>query len=151
MMTLLSLAFTQLAGPLFRTVALPMLIMALLVTSHQLVKARDAGLVRKGEKICDARWEEQVRQQERTAAEGRIRIAQQYLDTERETTNDLRLQIGQAQEDLEAMRKAGGGGDSRCLSDGMLDALRRREGGGASAKPPANKRAPAPGGAKPSS
>jgi hypothetical protein len=150
MMTILSLALTQLAGPLFRTVALPMLVMALFVTTHQLVKARDAGLVRKGEKICDARWEEQVRQQERDAAETRIRIAQQYLETERETTNDLRLQIGQAQDDLESLRKAGNSGDGRCFSDGVLDALKRRQAGGG-AKPDPKQRPAAPGGAKPAS
>ena len=128
MMTLLSTAVTALAGPLFRAVTLPAIIITALIFAKAAWDKRDARLLKQGEMICDARWEENVRQQEREAAASNAAASQRILESERQTSEALREQVSRLNEEMDGLR-ANSGTDSKCLSDGVLDALRKRQGG----------------------
>jgi hypothetical protein len=134
MMTILSAIFTALGGRLFSAVTVPLLCLGLLTTTHQLWKARDGRLMDIGEKRCDARWEEQIRTQERAAVAQDMKAARQMIVSEQEVTRGLRDELDKVGKKMDLLRSGGSSGN--CLSDGVLEELKRREGGGnGSARP----------------
>lgn len=124
MMTALSLIFGSLTGPLFRMVTVPLLAAAALVGFHTLVENWKGNLRAQGERACDARWEKEIREEERKKAAGEVFAARELLSIERTTSEALNDQLDKLKDELEALRGASSGiDDGRCLSDGVLDRL----------------------------
>lgn len=123
MMGLAAGAITALIGPLFRAVTLPALLFGMLFSAHQAVKARDARLLHEGERKCDAAWESQIRSEERAAAERDRAAARSLLETERQTGEEMRNEITLLNKELDSLRNRSA--DERCLSDGVLDTLKK--------------------------
>lgn len=115
-------------GRFLVTITFPAMILAALTFGKVAWEKRDAKLLKEGEKVCDARWEDAVRQQEREAAATRVAAAETVIETERQTSEELRDQLSKLNSEMDGLR-AGAGNDGRCLSDGVLDALRKRQGG----------------------
>lgn len=126
MMSILSGIIARLAGPWLATVTVPALILAALTLGHNAWLKRDARILAQGERVCDARWEAAVRAEERRQAAESAAAAQKLLETERQVTEGLNEQVMQLAAELDRVRSTSGS-DPRCLSDGVLDALRRRQ------------------------
>lgn len=129
-MGFLSALLVRLVGPWLTTVTIPALILAAVTLGHATWQKRDARILAEGERICDLKWEMQVRQEERRVAAEKAAAAEQLLASERQVTEGLRDELQRINTDMDALR-AGNGADGRCLSDGVLDALKRRQAAGA--------------------
>lgn len=124
MMTILSTLFAALTGPLLRIVTIPLLCAAALVGFHTLVENWKGNLRAEGVRMCDARWEQTIREEERKKSAGEIFAARELLSIERGTTERLNGQLNEMYLELEALRGVSSGlDDGRCLSDGVLDKL----------------------------
>lgn len=125
MMTILSTLFAALTGPLLRVVTIPLLCAAALVGFHTLVENWKGNLRAEGVRMCDARWEQTIREEERKKSAGEIFAARELLSIERGTTERLNGQLNEMYLELEALRggKPTSGNPRNCLSDGVLDKL----------------------------
>lgn len=124
MMTILSAIFASLTGPLLRVVTIPLLCAAALVGFHTLVENWKGNLRAEGERRCDARWEAQIREEERKKSASEVFAARELLSIERGTTERLNAELDGVKQELDALRGASSGlDDGRCLSDGVLDRL----------------------------
>lgn len=123
-MRTLAWGMSRIAGPL----VLPGLVVGVAFSAHQLVKERDERMRLQGERRCDARWEDQVRQEERRQAAERIAEAQRRLEVERQTTEGLRNERQQLDAEMAELRGKLSS-DRSCLSDGVLDAIGRNANG----------------------
>lgn len=104
----------------------PALVIALLWFGGQYLQMRDQRAMQEGERACDARWEAAIRQQEQEAAARRLEQARAELEAERRVTEDLRGELDRITVETNALRElVDRAGDGRCLSDGVLDELRR--------------------------
>jgi hypothetical protein len=126
MMGLAAGALSWLFGNGLRIVTLPALAVGLLVAVHQLVLAHNERIRTGATQLCDARWESAIRQEERDAAENKARATMNILESERRTNEELRDEIDTVRGDADALRRSLTGADERCLSDGVLDALRKK-------------------------
>ena len=122
----LATVFEALTGRLFKAVTVPLMAVGLLVLTHQLWKARDARLVAQGERICDARWEAQIRGDARAQAERDLWAGRKILEVERETDEGLTNDLQALNESIDLLRTPSGA-DGNCLSPGVLDVLKRGE------------------------
>lgn len=127
MMTILSAAFAALTGPLLRFVTLPLIAGAALVGFHTLIENWKGNLRAEGERTCDARWEREIREEERKKAAGEVFAARELLNIERGTTERLHVELDALKGELDQLRGGSSGlDDGRCLSDGVLDRLGRK-------------------------
>lgn len=127
MMTLLSGIFGALTGPLFRFVTIPVIALLAITGGHVLIEGWKEKHRVEGERRCDARWEAQIRAEERKKAAGEVFAARQMLDLERGMNERLYNELETVQGELDALRGATSGlDDGRCLSDGVLDRLGRK-------------------------
>jgi len=111
-------------GWLLRLVTLPLIALAALVGFHTLIENWKGNLRAEGERRCDARWEAQIREEERKKSASEVFAARELLNIERGTTERLNAELDRAKEELDALRGASSGlDDGRCLSDGVLDRL----------------------------
>ncbi len=121
-MGLLAKGLQLIIGPLL----VPILILAGLWLGGQYLEARETAARLAGERACDARWEAAIRQQEQEAAARRLEQARAELEAERRVTEDLRGELDRIMLETNALRElVDRAGDGRCLSDGVLDELRR--------------------------
>jgi len=111
-------------GWVLRLVTIPLIGLAALVGFHTLVENWKGNLRAEGERRCDARWEAQIREEERKKSAGEVFAARELLSIERGTTERLNAELDSVKEELDALRGASSGlDDGRCLSDGVLDRL----------------------------
>lgn len=135
MMTLGAWLLEGLLGRWLRVITIPVLFMGALTFAKVAWDKRDARLLKEGERICDARWENEVRRQEQDKAARQALAAQLVLEQERQMTEGLREQLQSVTEQMDRLR-ATSSSDRRCLSDGVLNALRNgKEGGGKKDRP----------------
>jgi hypothetical protein len=125
MMGLAASALGWLFGNGLRIFTVPALIVGLLVAVHQVVKAHNEKIATAATTLCDARWESAIRKEERDAAAARARTTMNILESERRTNEELRDEIEVARVEADALR-ASGSTSNNCLSDGVLDALRKK-------------------------
>lgn len=134
MMVLLSKLVTGLAGPYFTALTLPALILALVISLHHNFKQRDERIETAATQTCNQEWEAAIAKQERDAANASLKAAQEILEGERQINQGLRDELDKINVEYVAARErlAAVASDPRCLSDSVLDALRRRQslGGG---------------------
>lgn len=130
MMALLAGLLGAFTGPLMRYVAFTVGGLLAITGAHLMVENWKGNLRADGARQCDARWEKQIREEERAAASADARSARSLLDTERKTTEELHDRITQMQLEIDAVRDSSPGGDEHCLSDGVLDSLGKRQPGG---------------------
>lgn len=136
----LAWGLTRVVGPL----VLPGLVVGIAWSVHSLVKERDERMRIQGERRCDARWEAEVRAEERRQAAAQIAEAQRRLDVERQVTEGLRNERQTLDAEMAELRGKLSS-DRSCLSDGVLDALDRAAGRKAGAGPGAKQKRVAPG------
>lgn len=132
-MLILSALFTQLTGPLLKWITIPLLCLAALTATKVAWDKRDARLLRQGEMVCNTRWEAAVRAEEQRSAAERHALLLGQVKAERDSREGLQDELNEAMRVIASLR-AGAGTDPRCLSDGVLDALRK--GGGAKGRRP---------------
>lgn len=125
MMTLAAGALTALVGPLFRWLTLPMLLLGGLTASHLAWQNHKEKLRLQAEKVCDARWEQRIRNEERSRAEREISGVRSLIETERQTAQELRDDNEKLTGELQDLL-SNSSGDESCLSSGVLDKLRGR-------------------------
>lgn len=126
-MPILSGLVTALFGRFFQTITIPVICLLALTFAHQLWKVRDARLIAQGERVCDAKWEAQIRQQERQQVEADIRAGRRFIEIDQSVTEGVTNDIRTLNESLEILRLPSGGADGKCLSDGVLQRLERGE------------------------
>lgn len=130
MMTILSAIFGSLTGPLLRVVTIPLLCAAALVGFHTLVENWKGNLRAEGERTCDARWEREIREEERNKAAEAAAASRSILEAERRNNEELSDELDQIKLEADALRALSGGSvDGRCLSDGVFDALSKHGAG----------------------
>ena len=144
MMMLLSGLLAQLTGPLLKWVTVPLLRLAALTFAKVAWDKRDARIMLAGEQVCDARWRAGVRAQEKADADRAVSAVNQILTNERNTMEVMRDSIQLQSEEINRLRLASAAapaaGGPNCLSDSVLDALRKRQGSGSGGQPkPATK------------
>lgn len=128
MMTLLSAVLSSLAGPLFRWVTIPAIVLAALTFGKVAWEKREARILAAGEQVCDAKWRADVRRQEAEAANARAATLEDRLNLERQVSEDLQNELATIKTESEALRaRAAGAADGRCLSDAVLDTLKSRD------------------------
>lgn len=121
-MGLLAKGLQLLIGPLL----VPLLSVLAMWLGGQYLELRDERARKEGERVCDARWEASIRQQEQAAAERRMAQARAELEAERQVTEGLRGELDKITLETDALRELiDRAGDGRCLSDGVLQELRR--------------------------
>jgi len=125
-MGLASKALTILMGPMFKVLVIPALFIGSLTLGKIAWDKRDARIMREGELVCTIEWEKVVREQEKRTAELRLGVVQSILEHERKTAGALTDENNRIKGELDALR-ATAGTDGKCLSDGVLDALRKRQ------------------------
>jgi hypothetical protein len=137
-MSLLAGGLTKILGS---SLLVPGLFLGLIILAHQLVQARDERHVAQGYQTCTAEWTAETFKQQRNAANKQLAAAREIMEGDRAITEGLRHELEstrtefaalQAKSDADAVQLADLGG--KCLSDGVLDALRKRHGLGAAAK-----------------
>jgi len=128
MMTLLSKFFSALFGRYLSSVTAPALGVGLLIAAHQIYLQREGRLRAEATNICNAGWETEIRKQERDAARASAEAAQRILVGERRVNEDLKNEMDKLTNEMQAVRTSSAGSDPRCLSDGVLNDLRRRQG-----------------------
>ena len=105
-------------------IAWPALITVLILTMGQLWQKRDDRLVDAGRTKCDATWQVANAEAQREAARQEAQRAQELLAEERTIMERLTNDLEQTRQKYAGYIP---GNDPRCLSDGVLDALRRRQ------------------------
>jgi hypothetical protein len=128
LMTLLSGGLSALLGRYLSTLTVPALGIGLLVTGHQLYQQREARQRAEATNICNAGWETEIRKQERDVARNTAEAAQRILVGERKVNEDLRYELDKLTNEIQAVRAGSTGTDASCLSDSVLNDLRRRQG-----------------------
>jgi hypothetical protein len=123
MMTILSRGLAALVGPYVTTLTVPMLILGLLVATHQWVKARDEKIAVAAANICNKNWEAEIRTQERDAAQANAAAAQAILEGERRVNEGLRNELQKINDEIATVRAGSAGADARCLSDSVLRSI----------------------------
>lgn len=118
----------NLAGPYLRTIVLPVLFLSALTFGKIAWDKRDARLIREGERICNANWEKEIRQQERAQVEADIRAGRKIIEVERTIDEGLTNDLQALQSSIEILRTPVDGSAS-CLSDGVLNLLGQGEAG----------------------
>lgn len=96
----------------------------LLVTAaalgHSWWEAKKAGLRGEGADMCTAAYEAKITAAARARAEAQTRVAEELLESERQTTGALRDELDQIKADYQALRvAAAANNNARCLSDGV--------------------------------
>lgn len=112
-----------LVGPYFKVIVLPVILLALLTTSHLLVEGWKDRLRHQGETICNGQWESKIRDEERARAAQALSASREILAAEQRTNQELSDENEKIAGELQAVL-AGSSGDGSCLSPGVLDALR---------------------------
>lgn len=121
-MGLLAKGVGWLAGPLL----IPALVIAGLWLGGKYLEIRDDRAREAGERVCYAKWDDAVRQQQREAAERKAARAMADLEAERRATEGLKDDLDRITLETDALRAlADRSTDGRCLSDGVLEELRR--------------------------
>lgn len=143
MMGILAGLLGAFSGPLTRYLVLSVGAVMAITGAHLLIENWKGNLRAEGERRCDARWEQTIREEERNAAAADARSARALLESERKTTGELHDQITSMEDELERLRAGASGGDERCLSDGVLKRLWQP--GPAERKPGARQAPPTPG------
>ena len=128
MMTLLSKFFSALFGRYLSSVTAPALGVGLLIAAHQIYLQRDGRLKAEATNICNAGWETEIRKQERDAARASAEAAQRILVGERRVNEDLKNEMDKLTSEIQAVRAGSLGDSASCLSDSVLNDLRRRQG-----------------------
>ncbi|MBX9587917.1 MAG: hypothetical protein K2X43_01340 [Hyphomonadaceae bacterium] len=105
-------------------ITIPLLIITLVIVGGQLLQKRDDRLVTSGKQQCNSSWLVALSKQQRDAAKRDALRAQEILEGERAIMERLQDELKQTQEKYAGYIP---GDDPRCLSDGVLDALRRRQ------------------------
>jgi len=121
MMTLLAKGLGKLLGSSLLSWGL---VGGLLITGHQLWLARDARIATAATNKCDASWELAKANAERDQAKREVKAAQEAIESERQLTERLRDERKTISDEF-AAHKAAASSDPRCLSDSVLDLLRR--------------------------
>lgn len=134
MMALGSRLITALTGGLWPSLVLPMILLGFLVSLHNNWLARDERLRNEGKQLCEAGWQDAIRKEERAAAEKRAASMASILESERALGESLRHELHKLETESMELRAKAAGGDARCLSDGVLDNLRKRQQGGGGKK-----------------
>jgi len=124
-MSFLASALAWLFGKGLKAFTVPALVIGLVVTLHQIVKGREERAAIAATNVCDARWEAAIRHQEREQSARREQATIRAWESERRTNEQLREEIEAVRSEADALR-ARAGTDGRCLSDGVLDALRKK-------------------------
>lgn len=127
-------------GRWLRPFVLPVLCVALLTLAKVAWDKRDARLMKEGERICDAKWEGEIRKQERQQVEADFRAGRRILEIERNVDEGLTNDLSALQSSIDLLRTDST--SNNCLSDGVLDLL---------GKEPGASTAPAKQGRKPTS
>lgn len=117
-MVWLSKLFTWAGGS---SLTIPVLLLGTLILAHNWWLARDARIADAGKQTCNSAWLVALSKQQREAARLDAQRARELLEGERAVMEGLR-------DDLEKTRAKYAdyipSDDPRCLSDGVLDALR---------------------------
>jgi hypothetical protein len=116
-----------------RWLVYPVMGLLAITGGHVLIENWKEGYRRDGERRCDSRWEQSIREEERNRASEAAATSRSILEAERKTNEDLTNEIERIAQEANRLRAlSGGNSDGRCLSDGVLDALGRhgdRKGG----------------------
>lgn len=118
-------ALEALAGPLFRAITLPLIISAGLTFAKMAWDKRDARLMKRGEEICESGWRERAQATGYAQASAEIDRQRAILAQERATMEGLTNANVELQARISELQ-AGASADPRCLSDGVLNAVRSR-------------------------
>jgi len=117
----LSKLFTGVGGS---SLTIPVLIVGLLMMWHQRTESKEAGLRNEGKLACNQDWLVARSKQEQEAARRDAEQAMEILAEERKITEGLNHELEKTRSKYAGYIP---GNDPRCLSDGVLDALRRRQ------------------------
>lgn len=132
MMTLLSRAFSALGGTLLGPLVVPALAVGLLISLHQLLKARDDRVEVAATTECNQSWELTLSRRKEEVAASQLKAAQDVLEAERLIHQGTIDELEKLRsEHAEVLARAGVDADRNRVSDGVLDTLNRRYGGGA--------------------
>lgn len=125
----------QLAGPWLKSLVLPALVIGLLTGWHQYTKARaeastakEAALVLRGRKECMGEVRLAQVENELATERARARAALDETEAAKRVTEEIEGHVRNLEAELSTRPVAGG--NSRCLSDGVLDAIRAGNSGG---------------------
>jgi len=121
MMTLLARGLTWGLGS---KLLLPALLAGLLVFGHQAWLGRDQRLRMAGKELCDKDWQIAIAKRERDATRRETEVVQELLEGERKSTERLTDDLKKLEGRFAALKETAST-DPRCLSDGVLDILRR--------------------------
>lgn len=133
-----------LIGPLFRVVTVPLIALSAFTFGHMWWEQKKETLRIQGEQRCDARWEEKIRGEERKAAEQEIAATRLLFEAERKTNDGLNQELDRITKEVDQLRAGRDfGRDSNCLSDGVLNELRRRQPNSGPVKPKSKESGPA--------
>jgi ABC-type transporter Mla subunit MlaD len=119
MMAFLARAITGITGS---SLTMPALVVTAIVLAHQIVKSHDNEQKAVGKAQCDADWVIATTQNERDAAIESAARAQEMLKQERGLMEKLRDDLQRTHEKYASYRPSD---DPSCLSDSVLDLLRR--------------------------
>ena len=126
-MFLLAGLVTSLTGRLLWWVTIPALFLATVTFAKIAWDKRDARIMKQGEMVCTAKWEARIRDEERQQAAATVKRVEDDLENERKVTGDLRDEL-QVMAEAKAKLEQRASADPRCLSDGVLDAVRGKGG-----------------------
>jgi hypothetical protein len=126
----------QLAGPWLKSLVLPALVIGLLTGWHQYTKARaeastakEAAQVLRGRKECLSEVRLVQVEHELATERARARTALDEVAAAQRVTEEIEGHVRNLEFEL-SKRRPVAGSDPRCLSDGVLDAIRQGSGGG---------------------
>lgn len=119
------LAPLGIGGAIWRWAIVPAAFLAALTLGKLAWDKRDARILAEGERICTARWEAAIREEERSAATRAVWAERQLLEAERITSQGLEHDLDRIRGELaDARRKSTAAAGDNCLSPGVLESLR---------------------------
>jgi chromosome segregation ATPase len=105
----------------------PLLGVGLFIAIGHWLQEREARQQAVGAQKCDATWQLATLKQERDNARNEIARQRELMESERKGNQELANEL-QAVRAQYAEHKAAASSDPRCLSDGVLDAIRKHGG-----------------------